>query len=577
MEPERKKIKTIVDCCLLLLAGALLFALSNPNIIFSQGLGFLAWFMYIPFLFIIKKTSAKSCWFFSGLYGTFCVGLYAYWLYNYNSLCFYIALIISFIAIALVGLVMKGLEALFKQYAWLLQFLFLISFEYLRTLGFLGFHYGLAAYTQWNFNTLIQALDLGGVFLLNSLIIFSSVLIYTFISKLSDRKEIEKRMISDNELYKGVSYVNYVSENTKNLEKTSLKLPFAFLALWCALFIFLIVYGRIKINQGRQESYKYLTVAAIQHNDDPDANDLENYSESLSRLVKLTEEALEINPDIDLVVWPETAVVPSVILNYYKDENTSKRKLITYLLEYINSNKSDFLIGNQHIINNAKTGQKKIYNAALLFSPKKNVLPPDPQINLKNSLVPFSEYFPYEKAFPHIYKSLLEYEGFFWDPGEDISILESCGLSIYSPICFENTFPDLCRKAYKKGARSLFCLVNDSWSKSLACQYQHLAMAKFRALENRIPALVSSVSGQSVIINQNGMITAAALPFTQTYIIGQVPIIPEDRKATLYNTIGELFGKLPLFLFIILLIIRVIIVIISGIKCQNAQNQKKRI
>ena len=202
----------------------------------------------------------------------------------------------------------------------------------------------------------------------------------------------------------------------------------------------------------------------------------------------------------------------------------------------------------------------------MLFEPGKNVIPPKPYINYKNHLVPFSEYFPYQKYFPHIYKSLLEYEQFFLDQGKELTVFNSNGLNIYTPICFENTFPDLCRQAYKKGARSLFCLVSDSWSKSLICPNQHLAMAKFRAVENRIPVVISSVSGQTAFLDQNGQVMVMALPFTQTYAIAQVPLVQPSQKATVYNQIGDIFGLAPLFLFIILLIIRSIIVIIRYIQ-----------
>jgi apolipoprotein N-acyltransferase len=202
----------------------------------------------------------------------------------------------------------------------------------------------------------------------------------------------------------------------------------------------------------------------------------------------------------------------------------------------------------------------------MLFEPGKNVIPPKPYINYKNHLVPFSEYFPYQKYFPHIYKSLLEHEQFFLDQGKELTVFNSNGLNIYTPICFENTFPDLCRQAYKKGARSLFCLVSDSWSNSLICQNQHLAMAKLRAVENRIPVVISSVSGQTAFLDQNGQVMVMALPFTQTYAIAQVPVVQPSQKATVYNQIGDIFGLAPLFLFIILLIIRSIIVIIRYTK-----------
>ena len=568
MESRIKKIKNIFECLALVLAGGILFVLPNPNIVFKNGLGFFAWIMYVPFLFIIKKTSLRICWLFGGLYGSLSVGLYAYWLYTYNPVCFYIALAVSFFGIALLSLALKGIEKLFNKNAWFIQFLLLCSFDYLRTKGFMGIHYGLAAYTQSNTNLILQSAEFGGVFFINCLIIFSSSLVFSFLSKLEDKKRINKKMISDNELYDGATYINYVSQNEIELSKTSLKMPCICTCVWLAVLIFVLIWGKLSKGnwQERYSSYDSVTVAAIQHNDNPHQNGMENFTDSIQRLISLTEEALEINPEIKIVLWPETAVVPSIVYNYNRTDNSDRKKLVNYLLNYLNNSECDFILGNQHIQVNPDGSNRKIYNTAMLFVPGKNVIPPKPYINYKNHLVPFSEYFPYQKYFPHIYKSLLEYEQFFLDEGSELTVFNSNGLNIYSPICFENTFPDLCRQAYKKGARSLFCLVSDSWSNSLICQNQHLAMAKFRAVENRIPVVISSVSGQTAFLNQNGQVTVMALPFTQTYATGQVPVVPSWQKPTLYNQIGDIFGTGPLFLFIILLIIRSIIVIISYIQ-----------
>ena len=157
----------------------------------------------------------------------------------------------------------------------------------------------------------------------------------------------------------------------------------------------------------------------------------------------------------------------------------------------------------------------------------------------------------------------MEKEKFFWTPGEEIKIFETNGLNIYTPICFENTFPYLSRKAYKNGARCLFCLANDSWAKSESCQYQHFAMARFRAVENHIPVVISSVSGQTAIINQKGQIQAMANPFTKTYVTGELSVIPMEQKPTVYNTIGDIFGYGAAIILLIVLIIRGLIAIIK--------------
>ena len=554
-------IKAILKNLLLVIAGAILFAISNPNPIIKHGFPVAAWIMYVPLFFIIKRSSIKICWLYTGLYGMLCVAAYAWWLFNYDPLCLYIALPIAFLGTSLIGLLLKSAEKLFIKNAWLVQFLILCTFDYLRTLGFLGMHYGLAAYTQWNVPVIIQSAKLVGVYGLNAFVIFSSALIFAFVSKMQDKKKYLHTIVSDNKLYDGDSYLNYVSENEKLMSNASLRNPVIGLCIWGALFLVMIIYGAVSLKLN--EKYETVTVAAIQHNDNPESNGIENYSESLQQLIKLTDEALEINPEIKVVVWPETAFVPSVVYHSNTEGQSDRKKLATFLLNYINSRSPSFIIGNQHIVTNKNESGKRYYNAALLLEHGNSGLPSDKQIYSKIKLVPFSEYFPYQKYFPHIYKSLLEKEKFFWTPGEKITIFEANGLNIYTPICFENTFPYLSRNAYKNGARCLFCLANDSWAKSESCQYQHFAMARFRAVENHIPVVISSVSGQTAIINQKGQIQAMANPFTKTYVIGELSVIPKEQKPTVYNAIGDIFGYGAAILLLVVLIIRGLIAIIK--------------
>ena len=566
-----KSLKKHILNIFLVITGGLLFALSNPNPLIKQGFAFTVWFMYLPYLFLIKKSSLKSCWLYSGLYGLLAVLLYAYWLYNYNPLCLVIALVVAFIGTGLLGLALKAIEKFYLKNAWFIQFLAICTFEYLRSLGFMGFHYGLAAYSQWNMQLLLQSVSVIGVFGLNFFVILSSAIIFAFLSKLEDRKEILKKMIGDNRHYDGATYVNYVSENEKLLNNTSFKLPAIMFFFWLAAFIAMSVYGFVSLK--KTDNYQSIKVAAIQHNDDANENNLENFSLAVQQLIKLTDEALEINPDIDYVIWPETAVVPAIIYNYNQKENTDRKKLVTHLLNYIDARSPVFVIGNQHIAVKGDGSSKELYNSSLVFEAGKNVIPPQPELYSKIHLVPFSEYFPYEKLFPHIYKSLLAHEKFFWNKGNQIKVFNNGPLDFYTPICFEDTFPDLCRKAYKNGARCFFSLTNDSWSKSESCQYQHLAMARFRAVENQVPVVISSVSGQSAIIDYDGSIMAMAQPFTKSYVTGQVKIIPRERKATIYNKIGDIFGYGTAFLLLLALLIRLFVVIIKHITLwQSAQN-----
>ena len=571
MDSKKIRINNFLHCSCLIILGALLFALANPNIIIKQGFSFAGWFMYVPLLYLIKKSSAKICWFYSGIYGVLCVCSYAYWLYNYDPLCLYIAIPIAFLATAFLGFVLKSIERLFVKNGWLVQFLALCTFDYLRTLGFLGIHYGLAAYTQWKFNSLIQITSVIGVFGLNAIIIFSSFIIFTFISKLQDKKYLEHKMISDDKHYEGATYINYVSENSRSLEYASLKIPIFAFAVWAVLVALIIIQGNLKLK--KNQDYETITAVAVQHADNPDANGMENFSESVHNLMDLTDEAFEMNSQIKLVIWPETAVVPSILYHYNQEQNSDRKKLVTYVLEYFQKHDASFITGNQHIEVSGGSGGKKYYNSALLFENNKSVFPPEPELYNKIHLVPFSESFPYQKYFPHIYKSILEKQKFFSEPGQEIKVFNTQGLSLYTPICFENTFPDLCRKAYKKGARGFICLVNDSWAKSESCQYEHLAMAKFRAVENNVPVAVSAVSGQTAFIDQNGVLMAMAVPFAKSYVICEFPVIKADQNPTIYNRIGDVFGYGIAFLLLVVLLIRCIIAIINKVLWQNAQKQ----
>ena len=569
MESKKIRINNFFVCSGLVIIGALLFSLANPNLLFKQGVSIAAWFMYIPFLFLIKKSFLKNCWLYSGIYGVLCVCAYAFWLYNYDPVCLYVAIPIAFIATALLGLVLKLAQKLFVKNGWLVQFLILCTFDYLRTLGFLGIHYGLAAYTQWKFSALIQIASVIGVFGVNAFVIFSSALLFAIFSKIQDKKDCLKKMISDDKHYEGATYINYVSENTKKMEYASLKIPVVSLCIWFVLFILIIIQGNIKLN--KTSNYNTVTAVVIQNNDNPDENGIENFTESIQSLIKLTNEAFEINPQIKLVIWPENAVVPSIIYHYNSQKDTDRKKLVSYVLDYIKAQDVSVITGNQHIENGSDFG-KHYYNAALLFNAQ-TAKTANPDIYKKIHLVPFSENFPYEKYFPHIYKALLEKKQYFSDSGTEIKLFKTQGLTVYTPICFENTFPNLCRQAYKQGARCFVCLANDSWAKSIECQYEHLSMAVFRAIENNVPVAISSVSGQTGFIDSNGTIMAMAVPFTQSYVISEIPVISREQKPTVYNRAGDVFGYGIAFLLLGVLIIRGLIAIINKVIWQNAQKQ----
>jgi apolipoprotein N-acyltransferase len=89
---------------------------------------------------------------------------------------------------------------------------------------------------------------------------------------------------------------------------------------------------------------------------------------------------------------------------------------------------------------------------------------------------------------------------------------------------------------------------------------QHLSMAVFRAVENRRSMVRSTASGQTCAIDPNGKILAMAEPFTESYLIGEVPVV---TPLTLYTRFGDYLGAAFTWAAFLLLIAGLILYIIQ--------------
>jgi apolipoprotein N-acyltransferase len=508
-------IKSVLVDILLVLSGSSFFALANPGFIFPRGISFFAWFMYVPLFMTVERSSYKSVWFWGGLYGVVSYLLYTSWLVSFNSIAMIAVSCEYFFLYAVLFLFLKTAGTFCGKSAWILQWLILCAYEYIKTVGFTGFSYGVSAYTQWRNIPLIQCSNLTGVWGLTAIIDFASVWIY--------------RVISD----------AVICGRLKNIRR-SIRSHAVSLCIWIFCLCSVSVYGFICINN-KKDSGKFVKVCAVQNNTDPWKGGVASYERDCKNLMRLTDKALAAEPDIQLVVWPETAVVPSIIMQYNQRKDRTRFDIINSVLEYIDKRSAVFVIGNFHSVDNG--GQfYDDYNCAFVFTPGKNVIPPEPEIYAKIHLVPFTESFPYGKMFPYIYKLLLHGDTHLWTAGTERKVFTAAGVSFSVPICFEDTFGNDCRKFVDNGAGAFINMSNDAWSESLSCQYQHLSMAVFRSAESRIPSVRSTASGQTCIVDRDGRVIAEAEPFTETYITGSIPVVERNRAETLYDKIGDLPG-----------------------------------
>lgn len=523
-----KDKKAFLYNLLLLLIGVLCFALAHPTDLYNSGLPFLSYFAFVPVFLLTQRASWKSVCLYGFAYGTLCYCVFVFWLATFNPASMPVIAGMYGLYLMVAFPLMKAVTVFFPKHKALFQWIVWCAYEYVKTLGFSGFHYGVTAYSHWKFIPFIQAASVIGIFGLSAVLTFPSSWITAV---LTDEASSWKKKISNHKI-SGI--------------------------IWLCVYSSILIFGFV--SQKDYSNYETRTVALIQTNTDPWVGGADAYEKDLNVLMDLTDKALATSSDIDFVVWPETAFIPRIQWHYEKRQNRDSFNLVSKLLNYIDSKDVSFVIGNDDgLLGYNSEGRYALldFNAALVFTPKENVIPPKPEKYHKMHLVPFTEHFPFKKQLPFVYKLLEENDTHFWEQGDVPVVFELDGLKFSVPICFEDTFGYIGRRFVNNGARAFVNMSNDAWAKSRACQLQHLSMAVFRSVENRVPTVRSTASGETVIIDINGRITKSISPFEQNFLIGEIPLI-NDYKSTIYTRFGDYVGVLFTLLAIFFLVFGVV-------------------
>ena len=538
MEAENKWIKIILIHLGLILLAAVLFAASFPNPIFKNGIFFFAWFAYIPILIVIKNSKLFISMLWGIIYGFFAYLLFNYWLGNFHPLAGVITYSIYSFLLAFVFFLFKISEILSPKRAYLVQWVIFIAYEYLRTVGFMGYPYGITGYSQWQIIPLIQIASITGVWGVSALVSFPSFWLANVIQEEFTQRHKDHKGTKEE---KKLSFAWFVWFVVKKEDKIPI-------IIWLVVLISSLIFGFI--NMKDYSAYPKAQIALIQHNTDPwEASKASNptqvfeaYRKDLTILTRLSDEALTSIPKPQMVVWPETAFIPRIYWHTtYRDDHNSWI-IVRDLLAYLSEKDVPFLIGNDDarmdpaINSNIQEKYRVDYNAALLFINGLNT-----ETYRKIHLVPFTEHFPYRKQFPFIYNWLEKADTHFWEKGTTETVFSITGFDFSAPICFEDTFGYLSRKFVRNGADVIVNLSNDAWSNSLSAQKQHLGMAVFRAVENKRPMVRSTSSGQTCAIDPNGRVLEELPPFSEGWLNAAIPIV-KKTDSTIYTAFGDYMG-----------------------------------
>jgi apolipoprotein N-acyltransferase len=527
----------------LVVLGAALFAFSFPNLLIEKGFAPAAWVAWVPVFLLVSRVSLPASIIWGVLYSYGSYSLFNYWLGAFHPLAGFIVNTIYVMYLGLTFPLLKLAGILFPRRHYLVQWCLWLAYEYLRTLGFLGYPYGISGYSQWTLIPVIQIARLGGVWLVSALVIFPSAWLGAALRGVTGPGAIP-----------GALAVFFKRERLPAL-------------LWVLCFCLSLGYGLVPREDYR--SAPQARLALVQHNTDPWRGDMDEYRQNLRVLSRLSGEALRADPRPDLVVWSETAFVPRIYWHRAYRGDQESWNLVRDLLDYLAKQDVPFVLGNDdaRLEGDGKGGWNRVdYNAVMLFEGGEISA-----LYRKQHLVPFTEHFPFQRRFPGIYNALVKADTHFWEKGKEATVFSvpisrpggPGNLRFSTPICFEDSFGYLSREFVRNGAELIVNLTNDAWSHSLPAQNQHLGMAVFRAVENNRSMVRSTASGQTCGISPDGRVTALAPPFREAWITVEVPIL---SGGTFYTSHGDYLGLFFVVLSLALLILGAVSRILSIIK-----------
>ena len=245
------------------------------------------------------------------------------------------------------------------------------------------------------------------------------------------------------------------------------------------------------------------------------------------RYAELSDLAFAHSPNLQLLIWPEAATLEDL----YKPDD------LEFLRDVIGDHNAAFLLGSFE----SPIGGGDYNIAACLTHRAKDV-----QVYRKMHLVPFGEYIPARHSFPLFAKIAGELVPGDMLPGKDYTVfkIDDPPLRIAPLICFEDTLGDQTRRFVQQDAQLMINITNDSWFGESAGAAQHLANAKFRAVENRRPLVRCANTGVTCVIDSLGRVVdqlsdANGSPSFQAGMLSVTVDVPRHGPVTFYTQHGD--------------------------------------
>jgi len=186
----------------------------------------------------------------------------------------------------------------------------------------------------------------------------------------------------------------------------------------------------------------------------------------------------------------------------------------------------------------------RYYNSALMVDRDATITGRYPKVRL----VPFGEFVPMRSWFSFI--DALNEVGDM-SPGTGPVLFAYNGALIAPVICFEDVFPEMVAAAVRAGATVLVNMTDDSWFGGHPQAWQHLLIARTRALENGRSLIRAANTGVSCVILADGTVRSTVSDggkdvFVAGVADAQVPVNGDLTPYTRFPFVFPLAGVIVL-------------------------------
>jgi len=489
--------------------SALCLSLSLPGLDYS----ILAWFGLVPFLIALRCVKLLTGAFLGFIFGYFYGFGTFYWLPLTQDVSFlqFIFLIVPTFAIYYIpfGLIYSLIYPANGVWIIIAAPSLWVMIEYVRAnFFFLALPWNFLGHSQYQLLHLIQISDMTGMYGITFLIVMF------------------------NQMLSHVLELFFKTESNPSNRTDKRSLPKNALVMFIVVSITLgltYIYGQQKINL--PNSNDSLKLALVQANVVPkNRMTKEQQKQHLNSYRQVSLAAAEKSPE--LIVWPASSLPGRI-------NSTLIRQAVQQIAR---ETEAYLLVGGAGVekLKPKKEDQISYSNSEFLYAPTGRV---EKKYN-KIRLVPFDEYLPLQDKIT--WPKWITSRKFSFTRGEEYTLFEVNGAKFGTPICWENLFSDLVRRFVKAGAHFMINVTNEGYTGRTSAPYQTLAMAVFRAVENRVPFLRAATTGVSCYISPTGEIVERIQDsngddlFVSGILVKDVPL--HSGEKTFYTKYGDVFA-----------------------------------